>query len=140
MTTLVPPHEEFPNMLTDLEDGVEALNKQGIVVYGDLTESDFDVELTEKGTEMLLDDEATSTPTMKAFTTLLEALDTEDTPYGVLIRFLQTVKAHSATVDENLLREYYENASTLPADPIPEFPEVILMQFDPGIVGVFTDQ
>lgn len=133
MDSIIPPDNEIPNLYREMKLGVQALNRQGIVMYGELSAAEFDVDLTEKGYDLIEDQAAADSPVTKAFTVYLEALNSESNPDQILVRLFSVASDHLEAEGENLLREYQDNASTLPVDPLPAFPEILLMQFEPEL-------
>lgn len=133
MDSIIPPDNEVPNLYHEMKRGVQALNRQGIVMYGELSPTKFDVDLTEKGHGLIEDQTAADRPVTKAFTVYLEALNAESNPDKILSRLFSVASDHLEAEGENLLREYQDNASTLPVDPLPAFPEILLMQFEPAL-------
>lgn len=133
MDSIIPPDNEIPNLYREMKLGVQALNRQGIVMYGELSADEFDVDLTEKGYDLIEDQAAADRPVTKAFTVYLEALNSESNPDQILARLFSAASDHLEAEGENLLREYQDNASTLPVDPLPAFPEILLMQFEPEL-------
>lgn len=136
---VIRPDADFPDLLQEMQEGVQALNRNGLVIYGELSADTFDIDLTPKGETFVTDETPDDTPASQVFVMYLEALDTGSVPHDLFVSFIERVKAASTKETGNLLRAYYDNASSLPVDPIPRLPEILLMYLDPGIENIIDE-
>lgn len=138
--SIIPPDNDVPNLYREMKLGVQTLIRLGIVRYGELSADEFVVDLSEKGHDLIEDQAAVDSAVTEAFTVYLDALDFESTPGQVLARSFSVARDYLEAEGENILGEYQDNASTLPVDPLPSFPEIRLMQFEPDLAPIPNTQ